>query len=93
MNYHDKYKKFYQTKEWKNLRALKFAEANGLCENCKKLGKTTIGKEVHHIIPISKDWNRRYDKDNLILLCAECHREMHDRVSPLQQFNKFWDKL
>ena len=31
-NYHDKYGAFYASKEWRNLRDAKFADANGLCE-------------------------------------------------------------
>lgn len=31
--------------------------------------------EVHHIIPLSEDWDRRLDNDNLITLC-KAHHEM-----------------
>jgi predicted HNH restriction endonuclease len=48
---------------------------------------------VHHIIPIEKDWGKRLDANNLKLLCPECHRLAHERGSPLQEFNKFWDGL
>lgn len=93
MTYHEKYNAFYQTKEWKQLRKQKFEDADGLCEECKKNGIVKIGKEVHHIIPIGKDWSKRLDYDNLILLCKECHNQKHDRISQFKRFNEMWDKL
>lgn len=88
--YKEKFKNFYNSKEWKTLRAVKFADAGGLCEKCKKI---VSGKEVHHIVPIEKDWNKRLDYNNLILLCSACHNDEHDRVSNLQKFLKEWEKL
>lgn len=93
MNYHEKYKSFYQQKEWKDLRQQVFLEANGLCEECLKKKKIEEGKEVHHIVPIDEDWSKRYERNNLILLCDEHHRQSHGRSSPLQEFNKFWEEL
>ena len=31
--------------------------------------------EVHHIVPISEDYDRRLDDDNLISLCREHHEQ------------------
>ncbi len=92
-NYHEKFNGFYQSDAWRRLRAEKFAAACGLCERCKAKGVIREGKEVHHIIPIEKNWELRFAFDNLILLCAECHNAEHDRVSSLQRFNKLWEEL
>lgn len=92
-NYHKKYDAFYQSKPWRRLRALKFAQACGLCERCKKKGLVRVGKEVHHIVPIEKDWEKRLDIDNLELLCPDCHNQGHGRESAMQKFNDFWEKL
>ena len=92
-NYHEKYNKFYQSQRWRELRGAVFIESNGLCQQCLKKGIVSEGKEVHHIAPIEKSWAKRYDRDNLILLCDECHRIAHERSSPLQEFNKFWEDL
>lgn len=93
--YHEKYKLFYQGREWKSLRAYKFTEAKGLCEECLVKGKIVAGKEIHHIIPIETEegWERRYDITNLRCLCPSCHNKAHERISPLQKFNDFWEKL
>jgi 5-methylcytosine-specific restriction endonuclease McrA len=46
-----------------------------LCQVCLLDGKYTFQKlEVHHIIPISKNWNKRLDNKNLITLCSSCHK-------------------
>ena len=89
--YKEKFKSFYNSKAWKTLRAIKFADADGLCELCGK--KVKGGDEVHHIKPIETHWDKRLDYDNLILLCRDCHNEQHDRVSQLQKFLKDWENL
>lgn len=91
--YHEKYRKFYNSKEWKNLRAYKFAEAGGLCEKCKNKILIQEGKEVHHIKPIETHWHLRLVYENLILLCSDCHNEKHGRVSPLQKFLNDWESM
>lgn len=91
--YHEKYNSFYQSNEWQNLRNRKFLDADGMCELCYKNGIKKCGKEVHHIIPIEEDWNKRLDYDNLILLCSDCHNAQHERISQLQKFLKEWEQL
>lgn len=93
MTYHEKFDKFYNSKEWKSLRNQKFSDANGLCEMCYKDGIIRQGREVHHKVPIEKNWNKRLDYDNLILLCPEHHQQMHDRDSQLQKFLREWENL
>lgn len=92
-NYHEKFDSFYQGEAWRRIRAKKFSEACGLCERCRARGVIRAGKEVHHIVPIEKNWDLRYAFDNLILLCTECHNAEHDRVSSLQRFNKIWEGI
>lgn len=93
LNYNEKFSSFYNSCEWKKLRNQKFYDADGLCELCKKKKIIKQGKEVHHIIPIEKDWNKRLDYDNLILLCSDCHNLQHERISPLQKFLKDWENM
>ena len=92
-SYHEKYNSFYNSPEWKNLRNQKFCDANGLCELCYKNGIKRKGREVHHIIPIEEDWSKRFDYDNLILLCPDCHNAQHERISPLQEFLNSWEEI
>lgn len=92
-NYHLRYASFYNSKEWHKLRMAKWVSANGLCEMCLAEGVIREGKEVHHIEPISKNWNKRLDIDNLILLCPDCHNHEHNRESELQKFLNDFDNL
>lgn len=92
MNYNDKFSSFYNSKKWHDLRNFKWQESNGLCEKCLAKGIVKEGVEVHHLVEISKDWNKRFDYNNLILLCKECHQEMHERSGSLNEFLKIWDK-
>jgi 5-methylcytosine-specific restriction protein A len=93
MNYKEKYSWFYNTPEWKKRRNYKFYEADGLCEQCWKNGIVEQGVEVHHIEPISKNWNKRLDYENLILLCPDCHNHEHHRESELQKFLNNWEEI
>ena len=89
-SYHIRFANFYNSKEWHDLRNYKWEQADGLCELCRKKGIIREGKEVHHIEPIEKNWNKRFDYDNLILLCPDCHNAQHERISPLQKFLREW---
>lgn len=53
-----------------------------LCVYCMQHDKriTTEDIEVHHIVPISEDYNRRLDDDNLISLCREHHEQAEASV-------------
>ena len=46
------------------------------CDEMKRLGVCTgelIGTEVHHIIALVNDFDKRLDDDNLITLCRQHH--------------------
>jgi 5-methylcytosine-specific restriction enzyme A len=45
-----------------------------LCQACKDQGIYTFDNlEVHHIVPIAKNWELRLEDNNLITLCTACH--------------------
>lgn len=45
-----------------------------LCQVCKDKGKYIYDNlEVHHIIPLEEDYDKRLDDENLITLCEWCH--------------------
>lgn len=73
------YQQFYQSSEWKTLRAVKLSQSGYLCEDCKNDGIIALAVDVHHIVPISVDWDKRLDTDNLKCLCVQCHNRAHDR--------------
>ena len=75
---------FYKTALWKNVRKSYVKSVGGLCENCYSKGIIKHGDTVHHKIPLSPDnihdLSITTNPDNLILLCRDCHAEMHKGV-------------
>ena len=65
----------YNSREWKILRQVVMAKAGYICEECGK----AIAEDVHHVIPITADWERRLDYNNLKALCVRCHNRKHKR--------------
>lgn len=82
--------KFYNSKEWKQLRNAYFKSQHGICERCGK-----AGLEVHHkewLTPknisnpdVSLNW------DKLELLCFDCHKEEHRTTKACMQEDVMMD--
>ena len=78
---------FYNSKAWLQCREryiqLMPKYRRGLCEKCYKEGKHILGEELHHKIWLTpkniNDKNITLNHDNLILLCFDCHREIHNQ--------------
>ncbi len=63
--------KFYQSKAWRDLRAVKLDQFP-LCEECQRKGITTLAQMVDHIVPINQG-GAPLDMENLQSLCHPCH--------------------
>lgn len=66
--------KFYQTREWKNVRYDVLTERGARCECCGVSPREGAVMNVDHIVPVSRAWDRRLDKNNLQILCASCNQ-------------------
>lgn len=64
---------FYNSNEWRKIRYEVLREQGGKCQCCGRSAKDGVVLHVDHIIPLSKDWNKRLDKDNLQVLCEDCN--------------------
>ena len=77
-------KKFYNSKEWKLMREYIFKKYFGLCDECGK-----PGEEVHHIEWLKptniEDTSITLGEDNLVLLCKDCHFNIHKKTNPLSK--------
>ena len=77
--------RFYRSDTWKIARAIKIANACGVCEECG-----AIGTEVHHIIHLTPenvtDPSIATNQDNLKLLCNECHNKAHGRFEGRREY-------
>ena len=95
-------KAFYSTAQWRRMRIAYLSE-NPYCVFCERNDETKLADTVDHVIPISVNWDLRFDWDNLRSLCKECHDNMmqltRDKLpprtfsdgSPNPEFRKMWD--
>lgn len=60
-------------RQWRRLRERVLFQ-RPLCEDCRARGELTLSAEVHHVVKVADDWQRRLDPDNLMALCEPCHR-------------------
>lgn len=68
-----KHDRFYHSNPWKKAIEIVKIRDKGLCQHCLKEKRLVIGTIVDHIIPLSVDWDKRLNEDNLQLLCLGCH--------------------
>ena len=77
--------RFYRSDTWKIARAIKIANACGVCEECG-----AIGTEVHHIVHLTPenvtDPSVATNQENLKLLCNECHNKAHGRFEGRREY-------
>lgn len=75
-------RKVHQSSHWRAL-SLKMRRAHPMCCYCMQhLDRITdYGLEVDHIIPISRG-GAKYSKDNLQVLCKDCHIAKHTPTNP-----------
>lgn len=51
-----------------------------LCQWCLLQSRYTFDNiEVHHIIALASDFTKRMDNNNLISLCASCHKQAEEK--------------
>lgn len=69
-----KAQELYKSKEWRSLRVNIIEDQKGRCQMCGRSYKDHgVVIHVDHIIPLSIDWSKRLDKNNLQLLCEDCN--------------------
>lgn len=66
--------RYGNTKKWLKLKSEMIYE-KGRCEICKSNQSLC----VHHILPRSSNPELALDNENLMLLCKECHIEIHSK--------------
>lgn len=57
-------------------------EGGGCCHIC---GASGVPLSVHHVIPQAVAQDLRWEPDNCLLLCEECHRQVHS--NPFMQID------
>lgn len=77
---------FRASDEWKRVRQAVIERDEGLDQYVlHETGELRAGFSVHHIIPLSEDWDRRIDMDNLILLSDDTHASIEYKYKTKQR--------
>lgn len=79
VGYQSRNKSFYRSSEWQTMRQYIYERDRGCCGECKKF---VFGKQahIHHKISIRKDYSKRLDENNLVLLCDACHKVIENKT-------------
>jgi 5-methylcytosine-specific restriction enzyme A len=72
--------KFYKGKEWKALRMEALERDHYECQSCKRKGKYSRAKNVHHIKEVKTHPELALNLDNLECICIQCHNDEHKRL-------------
>jgi len=72
---------FYISDEWKKACSTVYKRDNAQCQRCGS--KDNL--HVHHIVTFANK-ELRADIDNLVLLCAKCHRFVHSKKNINKEF-------
>lgn len=71
--------KIYSTPEWRDTREEVLSESEGLCIwSWFVVGKIVKATHCHHIEEVLDNISRAYDKDNLIGLNGDVHKDIHE---------------
>ncbi|MDE3295891.1 HNH endonuclease [Lacticaseibacillus rhamnosus] len=75
--------KFYESGDWRKLRAYVLARDHYECQWCKAAGRVTTNAilEVDHIKTLEEHPECAMDPDNLRTLCKDCHNKRHHRMN------------
>ena len=68
--------KFYNSNAWRSKRIYILIRDNYHCYECLNNKKITQATEVHHIVKVKDDLSLGLDNDNLISVCASCHKKL-----------------
>ena len=68
---------FYRSERWKRFRKRILVRDEYTCQRCKKYGRVTQAREVHHIKRLEEFPELAYDPKNCVSLCKACHNMQH----------------
>lgn len=85
---------FYTSAKWKRFRKRVLIRDDYTCQRCKRYGRLTPAREVHHIKHLEEFPELAYDPANCVSLCKGCHNLMHPEkgtksISKHNEMHKF----
>lgn len=91
-------KRIYKTYEWQRKRKNILNKFNHICLwSFFTEGKIVVANNVHHIIEITEDNTKAFDDENLIPVCEDAHKIIHelyktDKFKTQEMLRKFIKK-
>lgn len=77
--------KFYQSPQWRRVRAERLKSDNYECQSCKAQGKYSKAQNVHHKKEVKEFPRLALDVENTESLCIVHHNEVHDRYLSIEE--------
>lgn len=68
---------FYKCKAWRDKRQYVLKRDKYMCLECRKYGKHTEARIVHHIKEVDEYPELKLKNSNLVSLCYACHNKQH----------------
>lgn len=77
------YSQLLQRQEWKDFSSFIRRDRGNACECCRR---TRVQTQTHHVFYDANKKPWEHDPTDMVLLCSECHKELHEE---LKKFRKF----
>ena len=68
---------FYRSEKWKRVRSRMLRRDGYTCVICKRYGRHRPATIVHHIKSLEDYPELRFDPNNLMSVCMDCHNKLH----------------
>ncbi|QXE19993.1 HNH endonuclease [Clostridium sp. 001] len=75
-------KAFYNSALWEHIRVEVLEEQHHECQLCKVKGLYVPANTVHHIKFLRKYPQLALTKSNLLVVCKDCHYNIHHKIVP-----------
>ena len=81
---------FYRSQKWKIFRERVLRRDDYTCQRCKRYGRVTPAREVHHIKHLEDYPELAFAPDNCISLCKICHNMQHPEkgTNSIRNYNR-----
>lgn len=83
--------KFYTSAKWRRKQKAILRRDHYQCQLCKRYGRITEAKIVHHKLELAEYPELAFDDDNLVSVCQACHNKLHDEKGKKSQQQR-WRK-
>lgn len=80
---------FYVSKAWRRKKKAILRRDHYQCQLCKRYGRLTEAKIVHHKLELAEYPELALDDDNLISVCRACHNKLHPEKAEARNKYKY----